>query len=354
MLTSKMQVIVAGVLVHLLCYYGLFRYLQPMECGWLFYIVAAFFELIFAMWVSINEYLSESEVMKLEKTYIGGSGNKDVKYKSNGDYRLAAVMAIAVSVIPVAGLMVAMYFNQNGVYDIKWYHFIGICFLGIVVMYAVPLLQDGIGSMHRKAVGKQSEKKKESSGSKPLDLSFIMHLENDYSPRISQDVMEKISDLEKMMDRNRIANSKQSWITIDEYKRAEEAVNDALHKVTGGRLRSKILLPSYSLVNDLGLTSELMENLDVECFSGVLVEEYILFCSWMSDESYDGDIHIKTNEHFNNTMRIMYWNMVAKGLKTGVKPLAKPEKVECILPTLKDWYECAADIIHYANIVRSA
>ena len=354
MLTTKIQVVVAGLMLHLLCYYGLFKYLQPMECGWLFYIVAAFFELVFVMWVSINEYLSGSEVEKLKKAYAGRYDSKDIKYKSDGDYRLAAIMAIVVSVIPVAGLMVAMHFNQSGVYDIRWYHFIGICFLGIVVMYAVPLLQEGIGSMHRTTVGKQLDKKKETSGSGPLDLSFIMHLENDYSPRISQEVMDKISDLEKMMDRNRIANSKQSWVTIDEYKRAEEAVNDALHKVTGGRLRSKILLSSYSLVNDLGLTSNLMEELDVECFSGVLVEEYILFCSWMSDESYDGNIHIKTSEHFNNTMRIMYWNMISKGLNVGVKPLPKPEKVECILPTLKDWYECAADIIHYANIVRSA
>ena len=352
MLTSKMQVIIAGVLVHLLCYYGLFRYLQPMECGWLFYIVVAFFELIFAMWISINEYLSESEVLKLEKASVGGSGNKDVKYKSDGDYRLAAVMAIAVSVIPVVGLMVAMYFNQNGVYDIRWYHFIGICFLGIVVMYAVPLLQEGIGSMNRKTVGKQLEIKKKSSGSETLDLSFIMHLGNDYSPRISQEVMDGINNLEKTMEKNRISNSKQAHVTIDDYKRAEEVVKEAVHKVTGGRLKNKILLPGHSLVTDLGFTSDLMEKLDVACFSNILVEEYLLFCRWMSDETSKGKICKKTNDHFNNTWRIIYWNMVAKGVKMDIEPLEKPEKVERILPTLGDWYDCAADVIHCAKFAK--
>ena len=352
MLTSKSQVIIAGVLVHLLCYYGLFRYLQPMECGWLFYIVAAFFELIFAMWVSINEYLSGSEVEKLKKAYAGRYDSKDIKYKSNGDYRLAAVMAIAVSVIPVAGLMVAMHFNQSGVYDIRWYHFIGICFLGIVVMYAVPLLQDGIGSMHRTTVGKQLDKKKETSGSGPLDLSFIMHLENDYSPRISQEVMDGINNLEKMMNRNRISNCKQTHVTIDDYKRAEEIVNEAVHKVTGGRLKNKILLPGHSLVTDLGFTSDLMENLDMECFSNILIEEYLLFCRWMSDESSKGEICVKTKDHFNNTWRIIYWNMVAKGVKMDIKLFEKPEKVERILPTLGDWYDCAADVIHCAKFAK--
>lgn len=354
MLTSKTQVIIAGVLVHLLCYYGLFKYLQPMECGWLFYIVAAFFELAFVMWVGINEYMSESEIEKLNESSASGYDNKDIKYKSDGDYRLAAILSIAVSVIPVASLMVAMHFNQSGTCEIKWYHFIGICILGMIVMYSVPILQGCVGSMKWASEGKPLEKKKETSETGPLDLSFIMHLENDYSPRISPKIMEGISNLEKMMDRNRILNCKQSWVTVDEYKRAEEAVTEALHKVTGGRLKGKVLLPSHTLVSDLGLTGSLMEELDVECFSSILVEEYILFCSWMSDESYDGEIHIKTNKHFNNTMRIMYWNMISKGLKVGVKPLPKPEKVESILPTLKDWYECAADVLHYANIVKSA
>ncbi len=315
MFKTKTRIIIIGLLLQVLCIYGLYNLLQPLHYGAWFYAAASIYALVFMIYVGINEYYSQYEVDKIRKS---SSSNRleteKIKYKSNSAYQWAGLLSVIISVIPVTLVIAGMYLNQNEIYQVKWYWWIAIAFAGLMIMFSILLV-------HEIGQAKRARKDTGMTGS-PYG--------------ISQETMDIIGEGCNIFTQNSRKTKKNSWITEREALDAKIKVDTALREAGGKLMENIYIFPVSELRHDFKFGTEEMLKFH-EYFDRAVLKDFMDFSMYVSDNSDNGiESSNAAHDYYNN----FYEN------DNSIYELERK------LPTVQHWYDCAADIIHYAKIQR--